>query len=208
METKFRIRETPNYWLAVSEEEIKVGDYVTDTFTIRTFDDTFSLLGKKKVIAYKPKGGAPKLELPLLPEMVIEDDIENLANEAVKKQLVRILLGESKDEVLDDIQKRKHYFKEGYKAATKVYSEGDLINLLHFTIDKKGGLDSKEFRESSYEKIVNRFIQSLKQPKTPKWFVAKYKTEYTADGLDYQSDGLKTTTINGKEYLVGTYLNE
>jgi len=206
METKFRIRETPNYWLAVSEEEIKVGDYVTDTFTIRTFDDTFSLLGKKKVIAYKPKGGAPKLELPLLPEMVIEDDIENLANEAVKKQLVRILLGESKDEVLDDIQKRKHYFKEGYKAATKVYSEEDLIEFCMNMLSQyvQGNTN-----------IYNRALlkESLNQPKTPMWFVTEMECGEIRQCMcngndDCLNPKLKNTTIDGEEVLVGTYLYE
>ena len=60
------------------------------------------------------------------------------------------------------------------------------------------------------------FIQSLKQPKTPKWFVAEMERDYKyrlcgtekKDGGFYGFSKLKTTTINDKTYLVGKYLYE
>jgi hypothetical protein len=59
--------------------------------------------------------------------------------------------------------------------------------------------------------MYDEIIQSLKQPKTPKWFVAeketKYKPKQKIEDPPYE-DVLKTTTINGKTYLVGTYLYE
>ncbi len=239
---KLQIVETPDYILAVSDEEIKKDDIIFYHHPKQSFDmasihkvinPNYSLEepayrvkfdtgwgvieGCKKIIAYQPKDTAEGLDLPLLPQIIVEDDIEKLAEEATKKQLIRIFGEESKEDILDDIQKRKHYFKLGFKSATKVYSEDDLKKAIDFGIkysDKniQTNILSDMFDfdcSGNLEQVTNNFIQSLKQPKTsPKWFVAEYKTEYTEDGLDYQSDELKTTTINGKAYLVGKYLNE
>jgi hypothetical protein len=206
---KLQIIETEQYILAVSDEEIKEGDWYfdsTDKAAIRPIykrnqDLIEEYFGCKKIIAYQPKGNATELDLPLLPEIDVEDDVEKLADKATKKQLIRIFGGESKEEILDDIQKRKHYFKLGYKSATRKYSEYDLRKAfeagMYFIGEDKG----------SYEE----FIQSLKQSKTPKWFVAETKTVWrrntdrsvpTKADLDEE---LKTTTINGKTYLVGHY---
>jgi hypothetical protein len=84
MQTKFEIIETPDYILAVSDEKIKEGDkniwgyHRTYGFL---FEDVVSnksiILESKKIIAYKPKGNSPKLDLPLLPEMVVDIDTKD-----------------------------------------------------------------------------------------------------------------------------------
>jgi hypothetical protein len=61
------------------------------------------------------------------------------------------------------------------------------------------------------EKEWSKFIQSLKQPKTPKWFLAEtirlncYDDCMTKECQEHCDKTLKTTTTNGKTYLVGKY---
>jgi polyphosphate kinase len=79
MQTKFKIVETPEYLLVVSDE-VRVNS-ITDwyyehdnniplyQFIKETLPEEYYL---PKVVAYLPKGNAAQLDLPLLPEMVIE----------------------------------------------------------------------------------------------------------------------------------------
>jgi hypothetical protein len=191
MQTKFKIIETDSYILAVSDEEIKEGDWcVYNSGEIIQYLVKLNTDNLKKIIIYTPKGNALELEgLPLLPEMVVEDD----------------------------------------KAATKVYSEEDLRKA--FLEGNKYPQESKYLPDFYLGNYFEKFLQSLKQP-TPKWFVAEmeyyYHTSkdlYTDAGFvkctkeQYESikseiptcplkTELKTTTINGKTYLVGKFVNE
>jgi hypothetical protein len=208
METKFKIVETEEYTLAVSDEDASnsyiyfTGDptgifktgikyksgngnyFYQDAIT--GMSDTYLTTISKKIIAYKPKGNAPELDLPLLPEIVVEDDVEKLA----ESYYTQIRLAE------------RTAFKFGYKAATKVYSEEDLRNAMHFG----------KFGEYEGIQKTQEFIQSLKQPK---WFVAEVEKKMVLNlGIDVRNPNthvyvneLKTETVNNKTYLVGTYLN-
>jgi len=246
MQTKFEIIETSDYTVAVSEEVLRdvrphKGKYHLENGTTINIFPTYltDLLECQLIVGYTPKNNAPELDLPLLPEIVVEDDVEN---QKWYKDAISVL----KDE--HSIKMAKMCLKAGYNAATKVYSEEDLnssvtIDGKKYTVGDKVwyGLNKDTpdeitftegyvcFGEFSAEIYIcygyyvgdeigiqvsesgltseYEIIQSIKQP-TPKWFVAEYKTEYTEDGLDYQSDELKTTVINGKTYLVGTYLYE
>lgn len=225
MNNKFQIIETYDYWLAVSDEEIKEGDIVISKFgdvggkVIKYLPDSFgysidektrfgfnenknwSILERdcKKIIAYQPKGKAPELDLPLLPEIVVEDDMDKLANNLANEQGG------------DDPILRGHIyasFIEGFDSATKIYTEEDLRKAIEIgekciILNSRGSyLESKQLKES--------FIQSLKQPKT-KWFVAETITinkGYT-DKNDYpyqECEVLKTTTNEqGQKVLAGKY---
>ncbi len=191
---KLQIIETADYILAVSDEEIKEN---TNTFkegfngdwfwnskynTIQRIGDITSF--DFKIEAYQPKGNAPELDLPLLPD--IEDDVEKLADEIIS----------CSDTV--DVQLVKEVWKAGYKAATKGYSEEDL----------RKAYDTNHYSQEEKDKHWEDFKQSLKQPK---WFVAEMKQKFQSDktkredvrnGIYYEP---KTTTINGKSYLVGKY---
>jgi hypothetical protein len=164
------------------------------------------------------KNNTPELDLPLLPEIVVEDEVEKLA-------LLRfpISMEDFGHEKIDGNAYFRSIFIEGYKATTKVYSEEDVFGFLEYynSIDfnkseyryRHPTMDGKEkiYNKAIDQKIFKEYIQSLKQSK-PKWFVAETIPNFPKmpiNGKDFPFiDVLKTTTINGKTYLVGTYLNE
>ena len=188
MKNKFKLVETEEYTLAVSDG-VKAGDksvLMVEGFTpmiLTHFEPVEEGYEGKKIIAYKPKGNAPELNLPLLPD-VEDDTVEKLA----ESYYTQIRLAE------------RTAFKFGYKAATKKYSEFEMEHLYNLlTYDD---LDDDEKIQAAIE-----YIQSLKQPK---WFVAEIK--HTKSEVFRENDNvpyavLKTTTINNKIYLEGTYLN-
>ena len=178
---------------------------------------------KLKIIAHLPKNNAPELlydvkipsdenvnmqkvsRLPLLPEIVIEDNVEKLAEEFVKDNLKRssqaagVMIG----------------FIEGYKAANKFYTEQDMIMAAKYGYEFR---DTTSFPEHKFEdSCINNFkqkLQSLNQPRTATHFEAETITPYV-DGFTedkvrrfYGKPELKTELINGKETLVGNYLFE
>jgi hypothetical protein len=84
---KFEIIETADYTLAVSDEEIKESDWVykiehshTSCFYVNSEElaDDYNRNSDnyKKIIAYQPKNNAAELDLPLLPQMIVEDEVE------------------------------------------------------------------------------------------------------------------------------------
>ena len=196
---KLQIIETPDYILAVSDEEIKEGGkyLLIPENQIKTADRDLPINSREwvQVIAYQPKGNAPELDLPLLPEIVVEDDVEKLAEEYAKMYYSENI-------------KAKLGYIAGYKTATKVYSEEDLRKAIDIV------------RKDTYKReSVDEIIQSLNQPKAPKWFVTEIedycgspltteKCPKCIDSCDRAYERPKTTTIDGKEYLVGTYLYE
>jgi hypothetical protein len=227
--------ETPDYILAVSDEEIKEGDWVYITLkpSICQYKTNMPKEWCKKIIAYQPKGNAPELDLPLLP--YVEDDVEKLPYDKLcyydtrnSDFQIKEEYGYDKEEVdaTGEFPKkdcacdncfygRAELADRIIKTATKVYSDEDLrkaIDLSRETLE----YDEQHGWYSTMSE--DEIIKSLKQPKTPKWFVAEIETVYYADEA-WSSDGgyytkrysdeeLKTTTINGKSYLVGTYLYE
>jgi hypothetical protein len=215
MKNKFKLVETEDYLLAVSDEDASnsyiyfTGD-TTGIFktgikyksgngnyfyqdAITGMSDTYLTTISKKIIGYQPKGNAPELDLPLLPQIVVEDDVEKLA----ESYYTQIRLAE------------RTAFKFGYKAATKVYSEEDIDNAyIQGSVDAETGGNKRTLRL--------RYLEYLKLPKTPKWFVAETVCDQCLDDETVDScycnfgnykTVLKTTTINNNTYLVGTYLN-
>jgi hypothetical protein len=235
MKTKFQIIETHDYRLAVSNEKIvEEGDKnltngrdIFDYADVSEYSLDYANRYWQKVIAHQPLNNAPILKgVPLLPEMV-EDDVEKLT---CKEFCFPIdLFYEMKKSSQNDylltedfgLQNTIVYFQclAYIKAATKVYSEEDLIRAIAMAKMAKthdGLIDMDAWISNGYEGATpayteDEIIQSLKQPKTPKWFVAEIKKGYMLNcdgehiGFPVHDIGLKTTTINGKTYLVGTY---
>jgi hypothetical protein len=221
---KLQIIETADYILAVSDEtksldseKIKNEYYLGSDNKIHRLNETNLLYFRGKIIAYLPKNNSPELDLPLLPEMVIEDDVEKLAYR-IYPAINTI------DENGNDLDLNYGYrrgFEEGfkYKAATKVYSEEDLRNAIAFGINTQ----YTNLTPKGIELEIEKFIQSFKQSKTPKWFVVEMEKISNIDSKPikihkniepifiHDSYSLKLkTTINkeGKKVLVGTYLYE
>jgi len=145
-----------------------------------------------------------ELDLPLLPEIVVEDDVEkfvklDVALDLINDQNLHLLSGRS---VLIKLQNITNNLQ---KAATKIYSEEDLINGILYGMKK--GLEINKVDEKDPDWVRN-YVKSLKQPRTPKWFVAEMEDKIALDGHTLIGKELKTTTINGKTYLIGKFVNE
>jgi hypothetical protein len=238
MNNKLQIIETPDYILAVSDEEIKEGDLGyekslsndcihliysrNEKLCFFRFRNVPIWLNKdtnniKKIIAYQIKGSAPELDLPLLPEIIVEDDVEELTKidllhliSIVKKSVdYNSVMGITLEATLIRL------LKQFDKIATKIYSEEDLKKIREMLV--QGAFTDMSCSSAVVE--FDKIIQSLKQPKTPKWFVAEMKCGRCYIPLkdddcwsakecsrNSKNDLLLTITINGKTYLVGTYL--
>jgi len=200
---KLEIIETSDYVLAVSGEEIKKstcdltnGRDVFDYKDVHEYSLEYANKYWQKIIAYQPKGNAAELNLPLLPETVVEDEVEKLFIPYYFEKF-------NVPYFPSDLKKTCNWwFKAGYKAATKVYSEDDLkkaIELSRIKGDYKFDGKPVDYKYSNEE-----IVKTLKQPK---WFVAEIEEwldqTYSEHGCYRQK--LKTTTINDKTYLIGTY---
>jgi hypothetical protein len=206
METKFRIVETEEYTLAVSDE---IQTEIHKLGNGKYYKGWYHNGDWRKIIAYQPKGNAPELDLPLLP--YVEDDVEKLAEEYAdfSNDYIPISFGGKFNET------SKRDFIAGYKAATKVHSEDDMKKAYNkgFSEGVIKGTCSMVYKHESFEE----YIQFLKQSKTtPKWFVAETVCDQCLDDETVDScycnfgnykTVLKTITINNKTYLVGTYSN-
>jgi hypothetical protein len=206
---KLEIIEKLDYWLAVSDEEIKKDDiifyhhpkqsfdmasihkvinpnYSLDEPAYRVkFDTGWGVIeGCKQIIAYQPKGNAPELDLPLLPEIVVEPR------------------GFDEFEYTEEDLRKAIEMARGIKEGKETFTAEDIAGCTEVcTYDWKFEFDEDEI------------IKSLKQPKTPKWFVAETVPNFPKmpiNGKDFPFiDVLKTTkNSEGKQVLVGTYLNE
>jgi hypothetical protein len=221
MEMKLQIIETPDHILALSDEKtLSVsGDYYLDDLNNNLHKwnmvgmDEGKSVWINKVVAYQPKGNAPELNLLLLPKIVIEDDVEKLVE--IEQLLTNITEWSSfKEHPIGKQAQKSLMLLKSYKSATKVYSEEDLrkaieLTILNCIVDTIG----YDNHVVSFEGNIDEIIQSLKQPKTPKWFVAKlckkYKqVDYLHQIEEYDLVYKFTVKDKGKACLVGTYLYE
>jgi hypothetical protein len=196
MENRFERIETTDYILVVSNGKIV---YPEPYFVSNSLGDRIEIAETKpsgvvkKIIGYEPKNNALELDIPLLPELSVEDDVEKLAKEEFK----------GFEDQYDKWRFGINGFIKGHKAATKVYSEEDLMKAIEMA--------REEFNSGIKKYLKQDIIQSLKQSKIPKWFVAEmemviYPANMPKEGEDRPVYRLKTTTNSeGKKVLVGTY---
>jgi hypothetical protein len=204
---KNEIIYTDDYALIVSDEHIKdvrphKGKYhLEDGLTINKFPDYLTDLGAcKLIIAHRPLTDAPILEgVPLLPEFIQEDDVVELA-------LRTYPFGNSERNALITGYNKA---KETYK-----YTEDDLIAVWNVAFEEGVSLDDEINDPVSFKDV----IQSLQQPKLPKYFECEMEPKYKHIGAVkgiYGSGfrkqnlmyGLPKTITNpqGQKELVGSY---
>jgi hypothetical protein len=204
---KNEIIYTDDYALIVSDEHIKdvrphKGKYhLEDGLTINKFPDYLTDLGAcKLIIAHRPLTDAPILEgVPLLPEFSKEDDVVELA-------LRTYPFGNSERNALITGYNKA---KETYK-----YTEDDLIAVWNVAFEEGVSLDDEINDPVSFKDV----IQSLQQPKRPKYFECEMEPKYKHIGAVkgiYGSGfrkqnlmyGLPKTITNsqGQKELVGSY---
>jgi hypothetical protein len=204
---KNEIIYTDDYALIVSDEHIKdvrphKGKYhLEDGLTINKFPDYLTDLGAcKLIIAHRPLTDAPILEgVPLLPEFSQEDDVVELA-------LRTYPFGNSERNALITGYNKA---KETYK-----YTEDDLIAVWNIAGEEGVSLDDEINDPVSFKDV----IQSLQQPKRPKYFECEMEPKYKHIGAVkgiYGSGfrkqnlmyGLPKTITNpqGQTELVGSY---
>ena len=205
---KNEIIYTDDYALIVSDEHIKdvrphKGKYhLEDGLTINKFPDYLTDLGAcKLIIAHRPLTDAPILEgVPLLPEFSQEDDVVELA-------LRTYPFGNSERNALITGYNKA---KETYK-----YTEDDLIAVWNIAFEEGVSLDDEINDPVSFKDV----IQSLQQPKRPKYFECEMEPKYKHIGAVkgiYGSGfrkqnlmyGLPKTITNpqGQKELVGSYI--
>ena len=205
---KNEIIYTDDYALILSDEHIKdvrphKGKYhLEDGLTINKFPDYLTDLGAcKLIIAHRPLTNAPILEgVPLLPEFSQEDDVVELA-------LRTYPFGNSERNALITGYNKA---KETYK-----YTEDDLIAVWNVAFEEGVSLDDEINDPVSFKDV----IQSLQQPKRPKYFECEMEPKYKHIGAVkgiYGSGfrkqnlmyGLPKTITNsqGQKELVGSYI--
>ena len=211
---KVEIIFTEHYALIVSDKEIKVRDWffngehilqasrITDII-IDTEGQWSEIKTSKKVIAHRPLEDAPILErVPLLPEFDESNKVEKLAYKW-------FVTADKKNTIFD--LGWVNIFTAGYNKAkeTYKYTEEDIQKAFiageERIINKPNSSELDDF---------TNFIQSLQQPKRPKYFKCETITMnkgYTdKSDYPYQECEILKTIINsqGQTELIGTYYYE
>jgi len=196
---KNEIIYTDDYALIVSDEHIKdvrphKGKYhLEDGLTINKFPDYLTDLGAcKLIIAHRPLTDAPILEgVPLLPEFSQEDAVVELA-------LRTYPFGNSERNALITGYNKA---KETYK-----YTEEDLRKAIDMATTRRHEDTVLFFRS-------DEIIQSLQQPKRPKYFETvcdcqECGANKTGLSLDMGCENKIATITNsqGQTELVGSYI--
>jgi len=193
------IIKTENYLLVVDDSEIKEGDWI-----YKSNSNTLNIAGKgyhnftqsdAKIIAHLPLNNSPVLEgVDLLPPL--EGDVDKLSEQEfpyIKDSLVQT----TKSEQNKHTDTLRWGFKKGYNKAKENYN-ADLGELLSdFYLFATNG-------EVCDHEVINEFIQSLQQPKTPVGFECEWTTKQMPE---FHQDEPKTTTnLRGQTVLVGKYI--
>jgi hypothetical protein len=167
-----------------------------------------------KLVAHKPLTDAPILEgVPLLPEWgENEETIElNYYKELEdRREVARNFKGQVAGRHRDlfgnsEIHHMMRGFLEGYNKAkeTYKYTEEDLRKAIAF------GGTKVAMKDSLNSSNVDDYIQSLQQPKRPKYFEMSYSlsTKVNIEG-DYIKEPRTITNSQGQTELIGTYFYE
>jgi hypothetical protein len=157
----------------------------------------------KNIIGHLPLNNAPILEgVPLLPELVLEDDVERLINQQISDFKHDLKATTSLQVYFEGAIFGLNRLKKFYKAATKVYSEEDLKGFCKFYVTNQ---------INSIWDSMELYVQSLQQPKYPTRFVAETEVGVFGNHISFDANiddyiKLKTTTNSqGQKVLCGNY---
>jgi hypothetical protein len=202
--------EITDYTLWVSDEEYKKNEIIVETKLGWIMKATEHGLpnynpNKKKVIAYQPKtDNAPELDLPLLPQIIVEDDIARIVDKEFADEFK--IAQYAMPAIWYDFKLKIIKF---LNAATKKYSEEDLKKAIlmarRHDVDLHDGKGCTLIPQNTEDEI----IQSLKKSK-PKYFLPEFETvtKGTNEFDFYEESVMKTEVVDGKTYLKGKYLYE
>ena len=216
---KHEIIYTEHYALIVSDERPLYGECYFNEFIIafRTGRDNSEYVEDsiKKIIAHKPLTDAPILKgVPLLPEFSEEDSIKDYSLDAAKEFALNHFNGlkpkygkggyitiKSILDVLKIGVECGHKFGLKQAKETYKYTEDDLRKAICFGM----------YGEYGKEKTTIGFIQSLQQPKRPKYFDCEIEYIHDVTVPYPKTLGTKPKTITnsqGQTELIGTYFYE
>jgi hypothetical protein len=199
---KHEIIYTEHYALIVSDEKMKKGDFnvpsdfdrtsdisITSEEDLEVVNDRFN--GYKKVIAHRPLTDAPILkDVPLLPEFTQEEYVAELS-------LKTYPFGNPE----------RNAFITGYNKAKEIYkyTEKDLAEAYERGMNN---IDSDGCHIDQPADDFTEFIQSLQQPKRPKYFEYEMARITKFNGKpDYFEPNSKPNS-QGQTELVGEYSYE
>lgn len=211
---KYEIIYIEDCALIVSDEEIKPGDFNVPSDCNKSSDisrtseedlvvvnDKFN--GYKKIIGHRPFTSAAILEgVPMLPEFSLEDDVEELAKDKFP------YLGS--EQVKSDQNRHtdtiRHGFKTGYDKAKETYkfTEEDLetamLKISEYLLES---IENNKVPNSGEK--VDEIIQSLQQPKRPKYFQIEMLCYVNPEFNEYPKT---ITNSEGQTELVGECIYE
>ena len=150
---KYKIIQINDYAVVISDDEIKINDFITDNYKVWKWKDNCSLLGKKKVIATIAPyfiEGLPMLELPNQEEDVDKFYLRDLGNECFIKMKDLNPSGGIKEFIRMAVE-------FGYKAAQKQYSEEDM----------RKAFETGRNYQLTGENNFNELLQSLQKKQFP-----------------------------------------
>lgn len=167
---KTQLIKMPEQSIIVSDEWIGEGDqcYVIKSHKDLVKGDIFQFNGSyavnndciKKIIA--GLSNLPIIDYNGLEEKYGLINIDFLVGEATKKQMIRLLGNESKEDVLDDIQKRQYYFRKGFKTAQslKQFNLDDIKKAV-----KTGIVIAKHFQDQKAIDIeIDKYLDFKSKP--------------------------------------------
>jgi len=185
------IIKTENYLLVVDDSKIKQNDWcIYRTGEVIHYLVKLNTDNLKKIIAHLPLNNSPVLKgVPLLPPL--EDEVLELVQAYVIN-------------TPDNESLRVYAFIEGYNKAKEKYNAdlGELLSNFYLFVTNGEVCDHE---------VINEFIQSIQQSKTPVEFECEL-TQYTVDEMSKLPLGTvnqkpKTTTNSqGQTVLAGKYI--
>lgn len=225
---KHKIIKTDNYLLVVDDSEIKINNTVyvycseIEVEEIRTvygyYNEQFLFNDKsqihidycKKIIAHLPLNGYAILkDVPLLPPLEVDDDIEELAEQKYSEQSKSY-----EDDLNDPFYNYPKYLKIGFVDGYNKAKESERNNLTPFKnlialIENgllKGTIETNLMIDQEIN-ICKEYLNKQSQPKTPTHFEVEMGTKYFEDSR-WETHPILVTNQQGQTQLVGRYIYE